>query len=99
MTKRITTHPGEVLRKEYMEPLGLSANKLGQLLGVPHNRISDMVRERRGMTPDTALRLGRLFNTTPEFWLNLQRDHDLSRAITESGRDVQRRVKPLVKAQ
>jgi addiction module HigA family antidote len=78
-----------------MTPLGLSANRLGQMVGVPHNRISDIVRERRGVTPDTALRLARLFSTTPEFWLNLQRDHDLSRAQAETGRAVRRQIKPL----
>jgi antitoxin HigA-1 len=95
MTKRITTHPGEVLREEYMEPLGLSANRLGQLIGVPHNRISEMIKERRNVTPDTALRLARLFSTTPEFWLNLQRDHDLSKARAEIGVQVQKLVQPL----
>jgi addiction module HigA family antidote len=95
MPKRITTHPGEVLREEFMLPLGLSANRLGQLIGVPHNRISEMVKERRGVTPDTALRLARLFSTTPEFWLNLQRDHDLSKARAEIGGQVQVQVHPL----
>ena len=95
MTKRITTHPGEVLREEFMKPLGLSANRLGQLIGVPHNRISEMVKERRGVTPDTALRLARLFSTTPEFWLNLQRDHDLSKARAEIGGLVHAQVHPL----
>ena len=88
MTKRITTHPGEVLREEYMEPLGLSASRPGQLIGVPHNRISEMAKERRNVTPDTALRLARLFSTTPEFWLNLQRDHDLSKVRAEIGGQV-----------
>ncbi|GAB4357009.1 MAG: HigA family addiction module antitoxin [Kiloniellaceae bacterium] len=95
MTERITTHPGEVLHEEFMAPLGLSANRLGQLIGVPHNRISEIVKERRGVTPDTALRLARLFSTTPEFWLNLQRDHDLSKARAEIGGAVQAQVHPL----
>lgn len=95
MTERIRTHPGEVLREEYMKPLGLSAHALGRLLDVPHNRISDIARGRRNVTPDTALRLARLFSTTPEFWLNLQRNHDLSKAIVENGQAVRRSVKPL----
>lgn len=95
MAKRITTHPGEVLREEYMEPLGLSANRLGQLIGVPHNRISEIVKERRSVTPDTALRLARLFSTTPEFWLNLQRDHDLSKARAEISSQVKKQIHPL----
>ncbi len=89
MLKRITTHPGGVLREEFKVPLGLSANRLGQLIGVPHNRISEMLKERRAVTPDTALRLARLFSTTPEFWLNLQRDHDLFKARAEIGGQVQ----------
>lgn len=95
MAKRITTHPGEVLREEYMEPLGLSANRLGQLIGVPHNRISEIIKQRRSVTPDTALRLARLFSTTPEFWLNLQRDHDLSKARAEISSQVKKQIHPL----
>lgn len=77
---RIRTHPGEVLRKEYLEPLGLSARRLAKALGVPSNRISDLARERRDVTADTAIRLGRYFDTDPRFWLNLQLAHDLSKA-------------------
>jgi len=89
---RIKTHPGEVLKEEFMLPLGLSANKLGTMLGVPHNRISDLVRGRRGMTADTALRLAKCFLTTPEFWMNLQTACDLSGASGESGSEIDRRV-------
>lgn len=77
---RIRTHPGEVLREEYLEPLGLSSRRLAQALGVPSNRISDLARERRDVTADTAIRLGRYFDTDPRFWLNLQLAHDLSKA-------------------
>ena len=77
---RIRTHPGEVLREEYMKPLGLSARKLGEALQIPANRISEIVRERRDVTADTAIRLGRYFKTDPRFWLNLQAAHDLSKA-------------------
>lgn len=80
---RIRTHPGEVLREEFMVPLGISAKQLGEAVHVPGNRISDIVRERRGVTADTALRLARFFGTSPEFWLNLQLAHDLSRAEVE----------------
>lgn len=73
-------HPGEILREECLLPLGLSARQLAGVLGVPPNRISDLVRERRAMTADTALRLAQHFCTTAEFWLNLQTSHDLSRA-------------------
>jgi antitoxin HigA-1 len=77
---RVRTHPGEVLAEEYMKPLGLSANALAQAIGVPGNRISDIVRGRRDISADTAIRLGRFFEVDPRFWLNLQAAHDLSKA-------------------
>jgi antitoxin HigA-1 len=77
---RIRTHPGEVLREEYLKPLGLSARALAEAIGVPANRMSEIIRERRSMTADTAIRLGRYFGTDPRFWLNLQMAHDLSKA-------------------
>ena len=73
-------HPGEMLREEFMKPLGLSANALAMALRVPVTRISEIVRERRGITADTALRLARYFNMTPEFWMRLQMDYDLESA-------------------
>jgi antitoxin HigA-1 len=81
---RIRTHPGEVLLAEYMEPLGLSARALAEALGVPANRISEIVQGRRAVTADTALRLARHFATTPRFWLNLQAAHDLSKAEADT---------------
>lgn len=75
---RISTHPGEVLREEYMQPLGLSSNALSLALHVPVTRISEIVKERRGVTADTAARLARYFGTSARFWLNLQSAHDLS---------------------
>ena len=80
---RIRTHPGEVLQAEYLEPLQMSSAALAKQLGVPANRISDIVRQRRGMTADTAIRLGRYFRTSPDFWMNLQSAHDLSKAAIE----------------
>ncbi len=80
---RVRTHPGEVLAEEYMGPLGLSANALGRAIGVPGNRISDIVRERRDVSADTAIRLGRFFDVDPRFWLNLQDAFDLSVAESE----------------
>src|SRR5208337_5696432 len=73
-------HPGEMLREEFMKPLGLSANALAIALRVPVTRISEIVRERRGITADTALRLARYFNMTPEFWMRLQMEYDLESA-------------------
>ena len=77
---RVRTHPGEVLSEEYLKPLGLSASALGKAIGVPGNRISDIVRQRRDISADTAIRLGRYFNVDPRFWMNLQAAHDLSKA-------------------
>ena len=73
-------HPGEIIREEYLLPLQMTPHALAMALRVPAPRINDIVRERRAVSPDTALRLARYFNTTPRFWLNLQAAHDLSRA-------------------
>jgi antitoxin HigA-1 len=70
-------HPGEILREEFLIPLGMSAHALALELKVPAPRINDIVRERRAITPDTALRLARYFGNTPQFWLNLQTSYDL----------------------
>jgi antitoxin HigA-1 len=77
---RIRTHPGEVLREEFMAPLGISARQLATTLDVPGNRISDIMRGRRDVSADTAIRLARYFGTDPRFWINLQTAHDLSKA-------------------
>jgi addiction module HigA family antidote len=77
---RVRTHPGEVLRCEYLEPLEMSATALAEAMDVPANRITDIVRGRRDVTADTALRLAKFFNTTPDFWMSLQTAHDLSKA-------------------
>jgi addiction module HigA family antidote len=74
-------HPGEILREEFIVPLGLSAHALAMALKVSAPRINDVVREKRAITPDTALRLSRYLGTTPQFWLNLQTSYDLK--ITE----------------
>jgi len=93
---RIHTHPGEILREEFMIPMDLSANALSREIDVPPNRITSIVAEERAVTPDTAIRLGRYFNTTPEFWLNLQMEHDLSVALMEHGVAINDRVRPRV---
>jgi addiction module HigA family antidote len=80
---RLRTHPGEVLAEEYLEPLGLSASALAQAIGVPSNRISDIIRKRRDVSADTAIRLGKFFAVDPRFWLNLQTAYDLSVAESE----------------
>jgi len=93
---RIRTHPGEVLREEFMKPLGLSANALALALRVPATRIGDILRTEkpRAVTADTAIRLARYFGTTPEFWLNLQSAYELSLAAAENGAAIEREVQP-----
>jgi len=91
-------HPGEVLREDFMEPLGLSANRLAMELRVPVTRIADLIRERRAITPDTALRLGRFFNTTAWYWLNLQAAFDLESAEDELRDEIERDVRPMTRA-
>ena len=75
---RLRTHPGEVLREEYLVPLGLSAAALARAIQVSGNRIGDILRERRDISADTAIRLGKYFGVDPRFWLNLQSAYDLS---------------------
>ena len=87
-------HPGEILREEYLVPMGMSAHALAIALRVPAPRINDIVRERRGITPDTALRLARYFGTTPEFWINLQSSYDLKLARLERGKSIEQEVLP-----
>jgi addiction module HigA family antidote len=94
-TKLKPVHPGEVLREEFMRPLGLSVNRLALELRVPVTRMAEIVHRRRAVTSDTALRLGRLFRTTPEFWLNLQTRYDLEIARDRQERKVEREVHPL----
>ncbi len=94
MNKMRPIHPGEVLREEFLVPLGLSAHALAQALRVPAPRVNDIVRERRGISPDTALRLARHFGTTPQFWLNLQASYDLKIAMHEAGARIEREVEP-----
>ena len=88
-------HPGEVIREEYLVPMGMSAHALAIELRVPATRINDIVRERRSVTPDTALRLARCFGTTAQFWLNLQSSFDLKQAEGTSGKQIEREVRPL----
>lgn len=85
-------HPGEILREEFMQPLRLSANALARRLGVTPARVNEIASERRGITADTALRLGRCFSTTAEFWMNLQQRYELEAARREIGVAVERDV-------
>ncbi|RPJ06976.1 MAG: addiction module antidote protein, HigA family [Deltaproteobacteria bacterium] len=86
-------HPGEILREEFLVPLNMSAHALALELKVAAPRINDIVRERRAVTPNTALRLARYFGTTPDFWLNLQTAYDLKIAQRESGQTIEYEVR------
>lgn len=87
-------HPGEILREEFLKPLGLSANALAMALHVPAPRINEIVRERRGISPDTALRLARYFGGDAKSWLNLQTEYDLKIASQEAGKTIEKEVSP-----
>jgi len=77
---RIPTHPGVILKREFLAPLNISQVALAARLGVPVQRVNELVRGKRGVTPETAWLLSQAFNTTPEFWINLQTAHDLARS-------------------
>jgi antitoxin HigA-1 len=91
-------HPGEVLLEEFLKPWGLSQNRLAQHMGITTNRLNEVVRGRRGITGNTALRLARATNTTPEFWLNLQALYDLETAKDELGTRLELEVTPVKEA-
>jgi addiction module HigA family antidote len=91
----VTMHPGEMLREEFLIPLGLSQNALALKIRVPTTRIGEIVKGKRAVTPDTALRLARFFGNSPEFWLNLQQMHDLSKARLELKKTIERDVEVL----
>jgi antitoxin HigA-1 len=87
-------HPGEIVREDFTVPLGLCANALARALGVTPARINDILRQRRGITGDTALRLARYFRTDPQSWLNLQSAYDLRLAEIAASKTIDRQVKP-----
>jgi len=89
-------HPGEILHEDFMRPLGISMNRLALDLRVPVTRIAEIVHQRRSITPDTALRLGRYFNTSARFWINAQSSYDLEVAQDELQPTIERDVRPLV---
>lgn len=88
--KIINPHPGEILVEEFLKPMNLSQNKLAMELRVPCHRINEIVHGRRSITADTALRLGRFFGTTPDFWMNLQQSYDLAAARESLRQELQR---------
>ncbi|MBN8729602.1 MAG: HigA family addiction module antidote protein [Acidobacteria bacterium] len=86
-------HPGEILREEYLVPLGMTANRLAMELHVPATRIHEIVKERRAISADTALRLARHFGTTAQFWMNLQSNYELDLASDAAGKEILKRVR------
>jgi addiction module HigA family antidote len=96
MTKRLPPlHPGEVLREEFLIPLGMSAGALAKACGVPRTRIERLANEETGVTADTALRLAKAFGTSPELWLNLQINFDMQTAKREIGKEIDR-IDPVI---
>ena len=94
MTTIPAVHPGAILRAQFMEPQGLSASGLAIRLHVPAPRVNDIVRERRGISPDSALRLARYFGTSPQYWMDLQTAYDLRVAAELAGEQIRREVAP-----
>jgi addiction module HigA family antidote len=91
----VATHPGEVLEEEFLKPMGISRHKLAMDTHMPATRVGEIVRGRRAVSPDTALRLARYFGTSPEFWLNLQQQYDLSVVRAERKGQIEREVRAL----
>jgi addiction module HigA family antidote len=87
-------HPGETLREDFLKPLGLTPNRLAMNLLVPATRINEIVRGKRSLTADTALRFARYFGTTPQFWMNLQANYDLEVAQDVRGPEIVERIRP-----
>ena len=95
MTTQKAVHPGEILRTQFMEKYGLSASALAIRLHVPAPRVNDIVRERRGVSPDSALRLARFFKTSAQYWMDLQTAYDLAVADALAGEQIAREVQPV----
>ncbi len=91
---RDPVHPGVVLKADLLEPLGMSVNKLAEALHVPPNRLSQIISGKRGISPDTSLRLARYFGFTPEYWLNMQAQYDLEIIRRRSMRQIEKEIKP-----
>lgn len=96
MTRK-PTHPGEMLREEFMSELGISVAQLADMLGVSRQTVNELVHERRGLSPDMALRLGRLFGMSPQSWMNLQRNTDLWESLAVNHQAIEQ-IEPLAMA-
>ena len=93
--QRVTTHPGKMLQEEFLIPYGISQNALAMKIHVPSTRVGEIIHGRRAITSDTALRLARFFGNSPEFWMNLQQQYDLSKAKLELEKTIEREVETL----
>jgi antitoxin HigA-1 len=87
-------HPGETLREDFLKPLGMTVHRMAMELSVPATRVNDIVRGKRAITADTALRLARYFGTTPQFWMSLQANYDLELAQDARGPEIADRIRP-----
>ncbi len=94
-TSRIPTHPGEILLKEFLSPMGLTQRELSEAIHIPYHRINDLVHGRRKITPSTALRLAKFFGMTPDFWMNMQLRWDLYFAQKEE-MNILQEIQPFV---
>lgn len=88
-THREPTHPGEMLREEFLVPMNITQRELAEAVHVPYQRINELVNQKRGVTPSTALRLGKFFGVSPDFWLNLQMRWELYKAANTEGKDIE----------
>ena len=93
-THREPTHPGEMLLEEFLKPMAISQRELADRIRVPYQRVNELINKRRGITPSTALRLGRVFGNTPSFWMNLQLRWDLYRAQLTEAAEL-KRIRPV----
>lgn len=94
-TNRPPTTPGEMLKEEFLKPMGLTQQQLADGIGVSYQRVNELINDKRGITISTALRLAKYFNTSPDFWLNMQRANDLYRVLKKEGKQIEK-IQPIV---
>lgn len=90
------THPGEILKEEFLDPMGISQRAFARKIDVPANRVNEIVRGKRSITGDTAIRFGLALGTSPEMWLRLQAQYELEKAQDETDPDLEKKIKPLI---
>ena len=94
-TNRPPTSPGEILREEFLQPMGLTQQQLADGIGVSYQRVNELINGKRGITVSTALRLAKYFDTSPDFWLNMQRANDIYQALKREGAQIEK-IQPIV---